>query len=98
MNTITKTAATAVLALSMLAGAADARPYHHHRRHYYDRQYEHHRHYRECRTTGTVAGVVLGGVLGNAVTHHSAAGTVVGAGVGGVAGHQIARANCSRRR
>lgn len=96
MNTISKAAAAAILALSMFAGVADARTYHHSR--YYERQHEHHRHYRECRTTGTVAGVVLGGVLGNAVTHHSAAGTVVGAGVGGVAGHQIARSNCSRRR
>jgi uncharacterized protein YcfJ len=49
-----------------------------------------------CRTGGTVAGAVVGGVIGNAITGHSAVGTVAGAGIGGLAGHRIARDNCGR--
>lgn len=59
----------------------------------------HHRHYRYARdshgrclrfnkTTGTVAGAVGGGVLGN-VLLGGAGGTLVGAAAGGVAGHEL---------
>lgn len=78
---LTTGAAALVMMGAMAASPADARIFHH----------------REtCRTGGTVAGAVVGGVLGNAITHHSAVGTVVGAGVGGLAGHRIARNNCGR--
>jgi len=93
--------AAAILMTSALAPAADARtPHHsryyyahHHRASYYD-HHRHNRHTQRCRTGGTVAGVAVGAVLGNALTHHSGVGTVVGAGVGGVAGHSIARDRC----
>ncbi len=39
-------------------------------------------------------GAIGGGLLGNAVGHHSLGGTLIGAGVGGVAGHQLAKGNC----
>ena len=85
--------AAALLLTSAMAPIADARTPHH-SRYYYA---HHHRHRtRQCRAAGTVAGVALGAVLGNAITHHSGAGTVIGAGVGGVAGHQIARDRCRR--
>jgi uncharacterized protein YcfJ len=80
---LTAGAAALVMMSAMAAMPADARVHRHH-------------HVETCRTGGTVAGAVVGGVLGNAITHHSAVGTVVGAGVGGLAGHRIARNNCGR--
>lgn len=76
---LTTSAAAAVMLATLSAAPADARIFHH----------------REtCRTAGTVTGAVVGGVLGNAITHHSAVGTIAGAGIGGLAGHRIARNNC----
>lgn len=90
---IASVGAIAILMTSAMAPVADARTPHH-SRYYYA---HHHRHHTQrCRTAGTVAGVAVGAVLGNAITHHSGVGTVVGAGVGGVAGHQIARDRCRR--
>jgi osmotically inducible lipoprotein OsmB len=40
---------------------------------------------------GTVAGAVVGGVVGNAATGGSTLGTVGGAAVGGVVGHEVAK-------
>lgn len=42
------------------------------------------------KTTGTVAGAVGGGLIGNAV-FGGTGGTLVGAAAGGVAGHELAR-------
>jgi hypothetical protein len=98
LKSIISAAAVSLMALTMMAPTASARAnrYYsdHGRSYYYDRH--HHRHYQNCRTAGTVVGVVTGAVLGNALTGHSGVGTVVGAGVGGVAGHQIASRNCRR--
>jgi uncharacterized protein YcfJ len=74
-------AAALVMTVTMMTSPADARIF---------------RHRETCRTGGTVAGAVVGGVLGNAITGHSAVGTVAGAGIGGLAGHRIARNNCGR--
>lgn len=102
-KTLINTAAVSIMALTMstaIAAPAAARDYHHryyhdsHGRYYYDSR--HRRHYETCRTAGTVAGVVGGALIGNALTGHSGVGTVVGAGVGGLAGHQIAGHNCRR--
>ena len=97
LKSLITTAGVGLMALTMSAAPAEAREYHryysdHSRSNYYDRY--HHRHYQNCKTAGTVVGVITGAVLGNAITHHSGVGTVVGAGVGGLAGHQIARQNC----
>jgi uncharacterized protein YcfJ len=86
--------AAALLLTSAMAPIADARTPHHSR--YYYAHHHHRQHTQRCRTAGTMAGVAVGAVLGNAITHHSGVGTVVGAGVGGVAGHQIARDRCRR--
>lgn len=100
LSKFTGATAAAMLMMTMAtAPAADARNYH--SRSYYERHhsYEHsRRHVHQCRTGGTVAGALVGGVLGNAVTHHSTGGTLVGAAVGGVAGHNIAQDRCHRRR
>jgi len=66
-----------------------------HRHHYY-----HHHHYRRYRdsqdclrfnkTTGTITGADVGGLLGHAVLG-GPAGFVVGAAGGGLAGHELAR-------
>jgi uncharacterized protein YcfJ len=78
---LTTSAAALVMMGAMAASPADARIFHHRD---------------TCRTAGTVTGAVVGGVLGNAITGHSAVGTVAGAGIGGLAGHRIARNNCGR--
>ncbi len=88
MSKILKTAGllAAVATVTLAPSLASARHYHH---------YSHYS--RNCRgsaNTGTVVGAVGGGLLGNAVGHHSLGGTLIGAGVGGVAGHQIAKAHC----
>jgi hypothetical protein len=94
LKTITKAGVAGVMLLALQAGSiASAQPYHHH---YYHHASRYNHHYQRCKTGGTVAGVVVGGILGNALTHHSGAGTIVGAGVGGLAGHQIAHNNCRR--
>jgi uncharacterized protein YcfJ len=84
--------AALALATSALAAApvlAQAKPHHHHRHRVEICDHAG----RNARNTGTVVGAVAGGLLGNAVSHHSAGGTIVGAGVGAVAGHQIAKHN-----
>ena len=61
------------------------------------RHHQYHRHshrsHGNClrfnKTTGTIAGAVGGGLLGNAVIGGTG-GTVVGAAAGGVAGHELA--------
>lgn len=94
LKSLITTAGVGLMALTMSASPAQAHRYYsdHGRSYYYDRH--HHRHYENCKTAGTVVGVITGAVVGNAITHHSGVGTVVGAGVGGLAGHQIARQNC----
>ena len=89
-------AAACCLALPGIPAQAHSHRYHdyHHRYHY-----RHHRGYarddhghclRFNRTTGTVAGAVGGGLLGNALVGGTG-GTLVGAAAGGVAGHELAR-------
>ena len=83
---------TAIAAVALIAGptTASARPHHH----------RHHSYARNCRgsaNTGTVVGAIGGGLLGNAIGHHSVGGTLIGAGVGAVAGHQIAKSDCKHR-
>ena len=90
LKSLITSAGVGLIALTMTAGPADAHRYY---RHYY----HHSRHYQNCRTAGTVVGVIGGAVVGNAITHHSGLGTVAGAGVGGLAGHEIASRNCRRR-
>jgi uncharacterized protein YcfJ len=79
LKTLTVSAAALVLTGALAASPADARMF---------------RHERTCHEAGTVTGAVVGGVVGNAVTGHSAIGTVAGAGVGAVAGHSIAQSSC----
>ena len=94
----------ALLGLS-LSGAAEARP---HRWHEYHRHHYHHHHpaYRHghggClrfnKTTGTIAGVGVGGLVGHAVVGGTG-GMLVGAAAGGLAGHELAhngRKHCRR--
>lgn len=100
LKSLITTAGVGMMALTMTAGPADAHRSHY--RHYHDgyghaHYYNHSRHYRNCRTAGTVVGVIGGAVVGNAITHHSGLGTVAGAGIGGLAGHDIASRNCRRR-
>lgn len=59
----------------------------HYRRHH-DRE-GHGRCLRFNKTTGTVAGAVGGGVLGNVIVG-GAGGTLIGAAAGGLAGHELA--------
>lgn len=82
--------AAAILAVGCSC-AADAQEQPHHYRHH------HHRHYRnrqDClrfnKTTGTIAGAGVGGLVGHAVLG-GPAGFVVGAAGGGLAGHELAR-------
>jgi uncharacterized protein YcfJ len=84
---LTATLAFATLAVAAAPLIAQAQPHHGHRVEICEYAG------RNARNTGTVVGAVTGGLLGNAVSHHSAGGTIVGAGVGAVAGHQIARHN-----
>ncbi len=100
LKSLITTAGVGMMALTMGAGPADAHRSHYRhwhdasgRAHYYHRS----RHYQNCRTAGTVVGVIGGAVVGNAITHHSGLGTVAGAGIGGLAGHDIASRNCRRR-
>lgn len=53
-----------------------------------------------CKTTGTLVGAGLGGLLGNAVASRGVKteGTVLGAGVGAVVGNQVARSKCGSSR
>lgn len=80
--------AVAVAGLSV-SGPAEAEPYHHH--HHYRHHYEEgHGHcLRFNKTTGTVAGVVGGGLLGRAIVG-GPGGMLVGAAAGGLAGHELA--------
>ena len=97
LKSIATGAAALMMTVTMSAAPAQARDYH--RYHSYHRHSVHHaRHVQSCRTGGTVIGAVAGGVLGNAITGHSAVGTVAGAGIGGLAGHRIARNNCGHPR
>jgi uncharacterized protein YcfJ len=82
----------------IFAAALQAAPASAHDRDYY-RHHHHHssHHFRSCRAGGTVLGVATGGILGNAITHHSTGGTIIGAAVGGYAGNRIANRNCSHR-
>jgi uncharacterized membrane protein YjjB (DUF3815 family) len=45
------------------------------------------------KTTGTVAGAIAGGLLGNVIAGHGnrTAGTLIGGAAGGLAGHELAR-------
>jgi outer membrane lipoprotein SlyB len=45
------------------------------------------------KTTGTVAGAIAGGLLGNVIAGHGnrTAGTFIGGAAGGLAGHELAR-------
>ena len=87
-------AATVCIALAGagLSSPAFARHYHHYGHHYHHRyaRDDHGRCLRFNKTTGTVAGAVGGGLLGNAV-FGGAGGTLGGAAVGGLAGHELAR-------
>ena len=79
--------ATAILGLG-LASPAEAR---HHRRHHHHHSASGHG---DClrfnKATGTVAGAVGGGVLGNVLVGGTGA-TLIGAAAGGVAGHELSR-------
>ena len=78
------------LGLSAQAGAQDHRwhEYRHHHHRYYHR--EGHGHcLRFNKTTGTIAGVGVGGVVGHAVIG-GPGGLLVGAAAGGLAGHELA--------
>ncbi|WP_353227835.1 glycine zipper 2TM domain-containing protein [Novosphingobium sp.] len=77
--------AAVAIAGSVLPGTADARRY----RHYVSQRDDHGRCLRFNKTTGTVAGAVGGGVLGN-VLFGGTGGTLAGAAVGGLAGHELA--------
>lgn len=73
-----------------LSGPAEARHHHHHHgQHYRYARDSHGRCLRFNKTTGTVVGVVGGGVLGNAIIGGTG-GTLVGAAAGGIAGHELA--------
>ena len=76
------------LGLSGPAAAQDRwHDYHHHHR-YYER--EGHGHcLRFNKTTGTIAGAGVGGLLGHAVVGGTG-GVLVGAAAGGLAGHELA--------
>jgi len=95
-----KTIILAAIALSVagstLSTAAEAR--HHYYRHY-DSRHDHGSCLRFNKTTGTVAGAVGGGLLGNVIAGHGnrTAGTLIGGAAGGFAGHELAnnrRKNC----
>jgi len=79
LKTFTAAVAALVVTAALTASPAEARMFGHER---------------TCHNAGTVTGAVVGGVIGNAVTGHSAVGTVAGAGVGAVAGHGIAQSTC----
>ena len=49
---------------------------------------------RDCRTYSTVGGGVGGALIGNGLSHGSAAGTLLGGLGGAVIGHEVARNNC----
>lgn len=92
-----RTMACALAAACCLALPGAPAQAHGHRYHY--RHYHHHRGYarddhghclRFNKTTGTVAGAVGGGLLGNALVGGTG-GTLVGAAAGGVTGHELAR-------
>jgi predicted lipid-binding transport protein (Tim44 family) len=68
------------------SNAAEAHPNRHHYRH--DRE-GHGRCLRFNKTTGSVAGAVGGGLLGNAIIG-GPGGLIVGAAAGGIAGHELA--------
>jgi len=53
-----------------------------------------------CKTTGTLVGAGIGGLLGNAVASRGVKteGAVLGAGVGAVVGNQVARSRCGNSR
>ena len=88
MKKILLSAATCLaVAGAGLSSPALARHYHHYH-HRYARD-DHGRCLRFNKTTGTVAGAVGGGLLGNAV-FGGAGGTLAGAAVGGIAGHELA--------
>jgi outer membrane lipoprotein SlyB len=93
---------TAVLALSVAAGTAQAQTYdsnatyyrhHHHYRHYVrnDRYNGCHDARRSSANTGTVVGAVGGGILGSSIGHGGVGSTLLGAGAGAVAGHEIGK-------
>jgi hypothetical protein len=81
-------AACLVMATAGLSSPAQAHRYHNHYRHY--ARDDHGRCLRFNKTTGTVAGAVGGGLLGNAI-FGGTGGTLGGAAVGGLAGHELAR-------
>ena len=74
-----------------LSTPAQARHYRHHRQYsqYRDQRDDHGNCLRFNKTTGTVAGAVGGGLLGNAI-FGGTGGTLGGAAVGGLAGHELA--------
>jgi uncharacterized protein YcfJ len=79
--------ATAMVVMGLgLSSPAEAR---HHRHHYRHARSGHGDCLRFNKTTGTVAGAVGGGVLGNVILGGTG-GTLVGAAAGGVAGHELA--------
>jgi osmotically inducible lipoprotein OsmB len=81
-NLLTFGAASLAIAGLALATPAQARHYRHH----------HDRGHGNClrfnKTTGSVAGAVGGGLLGNAIIGGTG-GTLLGAAAGGVAGHEL---------
>jgi uncharacterized protein YcfJ len=88
-RSILSVAAIVAIAGSVLPGTAEARHYRHYDRHYVSQRDDHGRCLRFNKTTGTVAGAVGGGVLGN-VLFGGTGGTLAGAAVGGLAGHELA--------
>ena len=81
--------AIAGVGLSSPAQAHHYRHYHHQYSQYRDQRDDHGNCLRFNKTTGTVAGAIGGGLLGNAI-FGGTGGTLGGAAVGGLAGHELA--------
>lgn len=80
--------ALAIMALG-LSSPVEARHHHHRVQHYRYARDSHGRCLRFNKTTGTVVGVVGGGVLGHAIIG-GPGGLLAGAAAGGIAGHELA--------
>ena len=92
---------TAVFALSVAAGTAQAQTYdsnsayyrHHHHRHYVRNEDSCRNARRSSANTGTAVGAVGGGLLGAAASHGRLGGTLIGAGAGALVGHEVGKHN-----